>query len=121
MSKEAAVDFLQLASSGRVSEAYRKYVGPEFRHHNPFFPGDAESLARAMEENATKNPDKVLDIHHALQDGNVVAIHSRIRQSPGDRGAAVVHLFRFEKNLIVELWDVGQAVPEDSPNDNGMF
>src|SRR5262249_13848809 len=44
-----------------------------------------------------------------------------VRQKPGDLGAAVVHIFKFEGNLIVELWDMGQAVPEDSPNENGMF
>ena len=44
-----------------------------------------------------------------------------MRQKPGDLGAAVVHIFKFEGNLIVELWDMGQAVPEDSPNENGMF
>jgi predicted SnoaL-like aldol condensation-catalyzing enzyme len=121
MSKEAAVDFLRLASSGRVREAYRKYAGPEFRHHNPFFPGDAESLMRGMEEDATTHPDKVLDIQHALQDGDLVVVHSRIRQTPNDRGAAVVHVFRFQKNLIAELWDIGQAVPENSPNEFGMF
>ncbi|HEV8354404.1 MAG TPA: nuclear transport factor 2 family protein [bacterium] len=121
MSKEAALDFLRLASSGSVREAYRKYVGPEFRHHNPFFPGDAESLMRGMEENAAQRPDTILDIQHVLQDGALVAVHSRIRQSPDDRGAAVVHIFRFQKNLIVELWDIGQPVPEESPNEFGMF
>jgi predicted SnoaL-like aldol condensation-catalyzing enzyme len=33
----------------------------------------------------------------------------------------VIHIFRFEEDRIVELWDVGQEIPEDSPNDNGMF
>jgi hypothetical protein len=33
--------------------------GPDFRHHNPYFRGDAESLMAAMEENARKNPDKL--------------------------------------------------------------
>ncbi|HEX9945325.1 MAG TPA: nuclear transport factor 2 family protein [Thermoanaerobaculia bacterium] len=119
--KEAAMDFLRLVAFGKVREAYRKYVGPEFRHHNAFFRSDAESLMAAMEENAAKNPNKVLEIQRALQDGDLVAVHSHIRQQPGDRGAAVVHIFRFKGNRIAELWDVGQAVPESSPNELGMF
>ena len=119
--KEAAREFLRLAASGKVREAYQKYVGPEFRHHNPYFRGDGESLMVAMEENAARNPDKTLEIQRALQDGNLVAVHSRVRQRPDDPGAALVHIFRFEGNLIAELWDIGQAVPENSPNEWGMF
>ena len=119
--KEAAMEFLRLVASGKVREAYRKHVGPDFRHHNPYFRGDAESLMVAMEANAAKNPDKVLEIQRALQDGDLVAVHSRVRQKPGDLGGAVVHIFRFQGNLIVELWDIGQEVPKDSPNEYGMF
>ena len=42
-------------------------------------------------------------------------------QKPDDNGAALVHLFRFEGDRIAELWDIGQAVPEQSVNANGMF
>ena len=38
-----------------------------------------------------------------------------------DPGFAAVHLFRFDGDRIVELWDVGQPVPEESPNENGVF
>jgi predicted SnoaL-like aldol condensation-catalyzing enzyme len=119
--KESAQTFLRLAASGQAREAFQKYVAPGFRHHNAFFRGDAESLRMAMEENAVKNPDKVLEIQRALEDDALVAVHSRVRQKPGDRGAAVVHIFRFEGDRIVELWDLGQPVPENSPNENGMF
>jgi predicted SnoaL-like aldol condensation-catalyzing enzyme len=119
--KEAATSFMRLVASGKVREAYQSYVDPNFRHHNPFFQGDADSLRIAMEENAAKNPDKVFEVQHALEDGDLVAVHSRIRQSPDDRGAATVHIFRFQGDRIVELWDVGQPVPENSPNENGMF
>lgn len=118
---EAASDFLKLIVSNQIREAYKRYVGEKFRHHNPFFRGDAESLMIAMEEDAAANPDKVLEIQHTLQDGELVAIHSWIRQQPGDLGTSVVHIFRFEGDLITEAWDVGQAVPEDSPNEHGMF
>ena len=74
-----------------------------------------------MRQNATKNPDKALKVQRALQDGDEVAVLSHVQQHPGDRGGAVVHIFRFEGGRIAELWDVGQAVPEDSINENGMF
>ena len=119
--KEAAVSFLRLASSGKVREAYDAYVSSNFRHHNPFFRGDRDSLMAAMEENAAENPGKVLEVKHALEDGDLVAVHSHVQQNPGDPGAAVVHIFRFEGDRVVELWDIGQPVPKDSPNENGML
>ena len=119
--KDAAISFLKMASRGDVSEAYSKFVGPGFRHHNPYFEGSAETLLTAMEENARENPNKTLDVKRAIAEGDLVAVHSHVRQRPDDRGAAVVHLFRFEEGRIVELWDLGQEVPEESPNQHGIF
>jgi len=119
--KEAAIEFLTLVASGDVREAYQQYVGKGFRHHNPYFRGDADSLMEAMEQNAAKNPNKEFEVQRALQDGDHVAVLSRVRQTPGDRGGAVVHIFRFEGDRIVEFWDIGQAVPESNVNENGMF
>jgi predicted SnoaL-like aldol condensation-catalyzing enzyme len=119
--KAAAIAFLQLASSGKVRDAYSKYVGAEFKHHNPFFEGSAESLMAGMEENARQNPDKVLEVKRAIAEGDFVAVHSHVRQKPGDLGAAVVHIFRFQNGRIVELWDLGQPLQENSQNQYGMF
>jgi predicted SnoaL-like aldol condensation-catalyzing enzyme len=119
--KNAAVSFLKLASSGKVQEAYAKFVGEGFRHHNPFFEGSAESLQAGMEANALQNPDKVLEVKRVIAEGELVAVHSHVQQMPGERGAAVVHIFRFENDRIVELWDLGQPVPDESPNQFGMF
>ena len=119
--KEAAIEFLCLVANGKVREAFGKHISPEFRHHNPYFQGDGESLMIAMEENAGLHPDKILEIQRALQDGDLVAVHSRVRLKPNDLGLALVHIFRFKENLIVELWDIGQAAPENSPNKCGMF
>jgi hypothetical protein len=52
--RKSAITFLNLATSGRVDEAYDQFVGPGFRHHNPFFEGSAESLKAGMKENASK-------------------------------------------------------------------
>lgn len=119
--KEKAVSFLQLVAAGKVRDAYESYISPDFYHHNPYFRGDAESLMLAMEENAVKNPHKQLEVKHAIQEGNIVAVHSHVKQNPDDLGGVVVHIFRFQDNQIVELWDIGQPIPEDSPNENGMF
>jgi predicted SnoaL-like aldol condensation-catalyzing enzyme len=119
--KKRAVSFLRLASSGKVRQAFDEFVGKGFRHHNPYFKGDAGALMTGMEENAAKFPNKIFEVQRALEDGDLVAVHSRVRLQPDQLGVAVVHIFRFENHRIVEAWDVGQPVPDASPNENGMF
>jgi predicted SnoaL-like aldol condensation-catalyzing enzyme len=119
--KAAAAGFLQMVGEGRVREAYERHIAPGFRHHNVFFKGDRESLLLAMEENAAKHPEKRLEIKRVIGDGDFVAVHSHVRMAPGEPGAALVHIFRFEGERVAELWDVGRAIPVGSPNEFGAF
>ena len=121
MKKEAAKTFLELCAAGRAREAFARYAAPSFRHHNPHFPGDADSLAQAMDTNAKQFPEKRLDVHRALEDGDFVAVHSFVKHNAEDTGYALVHIFRFEGERVAELWDIAMAVPPDSPNKLGMF
>jgi len=41
-----------------VQEAYQQYVSASFRHHNPYFPGDAEALKAAMQGMRPQFPQK---------------------------------------------------------------
>jgi predicted SnoaL-like aldol condensation-catalyzing enzyme len=75
----------------------------------------------AMEEIAAKNPNKVLEIQRALEDGDLVAIHSRVKQKPGDLGAAVVHIFKFRGNRVVELWVWASPCRRSPPTKTGCF
>ncbi|MBI5265755.1 MAG: nuclear transport factor 2 family protein [candidate division Zixibacteria bacterium] len=119
--KQSAVTFLQLAAAGKVKEAYDKYVSPNFRHHNPYFAGDAASLAKGMTDSAVQFPNKVFEVKRILEDGDLVAVHARVRISPDGPDYALIHIFRFENGKIAELWEAAQEVPKSSPNANGMF
>ena len=119
--KTAAMQFLHLTSIGKVSEAFDLYVASDFRHHNMYFKGDAHSLKTAMEESAINLPAKQLEIQFALQEGNRVAVYSKVTISPGEPGIALVHFFLFSGAKIVELWDLAQAPSEEVVNENGLF
>jgi len=119
--KDIARNFLKLAAKGHSHEAFRLYIGKNFKHHNAHFKGDADTLMLAMEESARTNPNKTFEIKHVLKDENLVAVHSHVKQNSNDLGAAVVHIFRFESEKIVELWDLGQPIPAEKINENGMF
>lgn len=119
--KDRALEFLKLVSTGNVKDAVAKHVGPGFKHHNIYFPGDADTLFAAMGEAATKQPDKSLTVKRALEDGDLVAVHSHVKQNKQDLGVSVVHMFRFQKDKVVEFWDVIMPLTADSPNKNGAF
>ena len=118
---ESAVNFLKLVVVGRIDEAYEIYVSPMMRHHTPGFAGDASGLQTGMKVNHEKHPNKALSVQRVIAEIDLVAVHSHIQMDVADPGIAVVHLFRFEDDLIVELWSVGQPVPQVMENENGMF
>ena len=107
--------------SGQIRQAYDQFISPSMRHHNLYFEGDAASLMRGMQENHAQFPNKIYEVKQALEDGDLVGILGHVRLKPNDPGIEVFHLFRFQGDKVVEMWDVGQAIPTDSPNKNGAF
>src|SRR6266700_2561150 len=104
--KDTAVTFLNMVMDGRIREAFSKFVGERFEHHNPYFDGSAQSLMAGMEENERQNPEKTLKMKRVISEDEFVVIHSHLHLNPADRlGTAVVHIFRFEDGRIAELWD----------------
>ena len=99
---QIATSFLELAGSGKLDEAYAN-VSASFRHHNPYFRGDAKSLKAGMAEAHKKFPNTTLDVQHIFEEGDFVAVHSRVRHSADTPEIAVVHIFRFEGDRIAEL------------------
>ena len=119
--KDNAITFLKLAAAGKLDEAYDNYIAPNFRHHNAYFAGDAESLKAGMAEAHKQFPNTTLEVQHAWEDGDLVAVHSRVSHGTDQPDISVVHMFRFEGDQVAELWDVGMEAPKDSPNKNGLF
>jgi predicted SnoaL-like aldol condensation-catalyzing enzyme len=119
--KDAGVAFLQMTASGQVEQAFARFAGPQFRHHNPYFAGDAAAIKAGMLANAARFPDMLFEVQRAIAEGPLVVVHSRARMQAGAPDIAIVHILRFEDGLIAEMWDIGQAQPEPMPNQHGMF
>lgn len=118
--KEISKEFLTLCAFGNSREAFKLYVGPNFKHHNPYFKGDADSLKIAMEESAKVNPNKIFEVRQIIQDGDLVALHSYIKTNTNTE-IAVVHILKFKNSKIIEAWDIIQLFPETIVNEHGMF
>ncbi len=120
--KEVAQAFLKAAASGDVENAYTQYVAQDFIHHNQYFKGDRQSLMDAMIDAHRNSPNQFIEVKLVMEEGDRVATHSLVQRSdPKALPIAVVHIFRFQGSRIVELWDLGQEILADSPNENGAF
>jgi len=119
--KQAAAAFLKKVIAGDIDEAYETYIDMQGRHHNSFTAAGFPALKEGMKEAHIKFPNKQFDIQHVIGDEDLVAVHSHLVLEENKTDLAVVHLFRFQNEKIVELWDLSQAITPDSPNKDGIF
>jgi predicted SnoaL-like aldol condensation-catalyzing enzyme len=106
---------------GRVREAFMTYVAPSYIQHNPIAADGRDTAIAALEPYFASQPNAIREVQRIIVDGDLAAIHVRVRANPQDRGAAIVDILRLEHGMIVEHWDVIQAVPEHSANAHPMF
>ena len=105
----------------KPEEAVAKYIGPHYRQHNPGSADGPEPFIELVKRLASIYPDFRIESKRIIAEGDYVVLHSHLILKPGDRGSAVVDIFRLENGKIVEHWDVVQEVPEKSANNNTMF
>ncbi len=120
--KEIAVAFFRMMFQDRdVDEAVRRYVGPTYTQHNPYMQDGVGPMVDFFPRYFEQHPQAIVEIKCVIAEGDLVMIHNLWRDSPEDRGQAVVDIFRIEDGKIVEHWDVSQEIPENPANKNGMF
>lgn len=117
--KEIAKHFIELVGSGQIEEGFSKHVAENFIHHNQYFKGDRESIMEAMKEDNRNNPNLSFTVHKCLQERNQVMTFSKVVKK--DMEIAVVHMYLLKEDMIHEMWDIGQVIEKESPNENGVF
>lgn len=120
--KKTIQDYADLAFNQRKpEEAVARYQGPYYCQHNPGATDGPEPFVRVIRWLEQTHPAFRFELKRILADGDLVVTHSHLIREPGDRGMAVVDIFRLEDGRIVEHWDVVQEVPEKSANNNTRF
>ncbi|MES5821723.1 nuclear transport factor 2 family protein [Streptomyces sp. RG80] len=101
--------------------AIDRYWGTEYHQHNPGIADGVAGVKSGLGAYFSAFPQLKVEPKRVIAEGDLVAVHSHYIPAPGERGQAIVDLFRVRGGKIVEHWDVIQDVPETSANENGMF
>jgi predicted SnoaL-like aldol condensation-catalyzing enzyme len=118
--KEIVLDFYQKALNDKDFDAASKYLG-KYIQHNPMAADGPEGLRGFLEYLKKNYPQSKSEIKRVMVDGDYVILRVHAIRQPGDRGSAIVDIFRVEDNKIQEHWDSVQPIPETSKNNNTMF
>jgi predicted SnoaL-like aldol condensation-catalyzing enzyme len=119
--KKTVIDLYEKALNQMDFEAASKHLGPRYIQHNPLAEDGAEGLKKFIEWRKQKFPNAKSVVKRAFADGDFVILHVHSVREPGERGVAIVDIFRLENGKVVEHWDVIQPIPEKAANGNGMF
>ncbi len=119
--KKAVVEFYEKALNQKDFEAAATYFGHHYVQHNPNAPDGIEGFKAFLGFLREKFPQSKSEIKRVFAEGDYVILHVHAVRTPGERGSAIVDIFRLENGKIVEHWDVVQPIPEKAANSNGMF
>jgi len=119
--KKTVLEFYEKGLNQKDFDAASKYFGPKYIQHNPGAPDGIEGFKAFIAFRKEKLPNAHSEIKQVFADGDYVILHVHNVPTPGDRGTAIVDIFRLENGKIVEHWDVVQPIPEKTANSNTMF
>ncbi len=119
--KKTVLAFYEAGINNKDFDAASKFIGQRYVQHNPNIADGPEGLKAFLGVFKEKFPNLRGDIKQIFADGDFVIVHVHGVRVPGERGSAIVDIFKLEDGKIVEHWDVLQPIPETSANTNGMF
>ena len=119
--KKLVVEFYDKAINQKDFEAASRYFGSRYVQHNPNAPDGIEGFKLFLGFLREKFPQAKSEIKRVWAEGDYVILHVHAVRTPGERGSAIVDIFKLENGKIVEHWDVVQPIPEKAANNNTMF
>ncbi len=89
--------------------------------HSPLAASGAAGLKAFLEWAREHSPRAEHHVKRIFVDGDYVIAQVHVIIHPGDRGNAVIDIFRIENGKVAEHWDAAQEIPSAAPHANGVF
>ena len=119
--KKTVMAFYEAGLNNKDFEAASKFIGDRYVQHNPLIADGIDGFKTFLGFLKETFPGLRGEIKKVLAEGDYVILHAHGVRVPGDRGSAIIDIFKLENGKIVEHWDVMQPIPESAVNQNGMF
>ena len=88
----------------KPEEAVAKYLGPNYRQHNPGAADGAEPFIAAVKGFAQTFPEFRMEPKRIIAEGDIVVLHSHLIREPGDRGRAAADPARGRRHWAAVAW-----------------
>jgi len=110
-----------LGPSRRIDTLRTECFAKTYIQHSPHVQDGRDVVLNLFANRYENHPGTSISIKRTASEGDLVWIHLHVKRTPEDLGRAVINIFRMEDGKFAEHWNVIQAVPETSKNNNTMF
>ncbi|ANV23267.1 hypothetical protein CFBP5875_08440 [Agrobacterium pusense] len=119
--RKLVIEFYDTVFNKHEVEKGAAVIVDSYKQHNPMVPDGKKPFVDYFTGHFKENPQSKARIVRSAADGDLVYLHIHSTEKDGDRGRAIVDIFRVTDGKITEHWDVIQPVPETAANNNTMF
>ncbi len=122
--KKAVLDFYEGVYHYDSKNLPLEELDSNYIQHDPSIAAGRQAFIDHTHALYEKYPGRKIDVKRIIADGDYVVVHCwaiNNPSNPGDRGDAVIDIFRLQDKKIMEHWGVTQPVPEKAENTNSMF
>ena len=119
--RKLVIEFYDTVFNKHEVEKGAAVIVDSYKQHNPMVPDGKKPFVDYFTGHFKENPQSKARIVRSATDGDLVYLHIHSTEMDGDRGRAIVDIFRVTDGKITEHWDVIQPVPETAANNNTMF
>src|SRR3954447_12402927 len=119
--RKVVLDFYEKGLNQKDADAAIALMGNRYVQHNPNAADGPEGFRKFIGFLREKFPNSRSEIKRSFVDGDFIILHVHAVREPGQRGSAIIDVFKLENGKIIEHWDVAQPIPDNPANNNGMF